>query len=191
MCIPLHRRRRPITRFNSLLIFPTNDAKGPAPREGMCTLKFLSERGGKAGSKICLFSTGEVGHWRLMKPRSRIPILNSSYEKALESSSRFVEIEVPSQNRGDRSLLLYRLFMGTGTVQALAAVSKGKGNILFYPKGRIGGGGEEDNESNVEIGTVKMQVKGGKPIVDPSWARGRRWFWSSREVKGIRHCGSI
>ena len=111
-----------------------------------------------------------------------------------------IEIDVPSDEPGDRSVITYNFPMGTGSIQPLAVVAKGKGSIKYYPNGKsstslLGMSGEEYSYEStkstslddvVEVGAASMRIKGGKPLVDPAWAKGRRWFWTPRELCGMK-----
>merc|ERR1711862_961355 len=65
-----------------------------------CTLKFLSSSNrNRRGSEVVIFSTGEIGYWKIKNPAPNAVLLTqASYNKALSSLSRSIEIEVPSSD---------------------------------------------------------------------------------------------
>lgn len=204
------------------------DAKKGPRLDSTCTVRFL-DGDAMTNGKVALFSTGEVGRWTLTAPEElaaaaaaeydeagfpsgsnlatpvgspqQKQLIHTSYDEALRAYSACIEIEVPSNNQDDNSLIVYNFPVGAGKVQRLAAVIKTKGSVKYYPKGRasssdllsLGGGfgGGESDASGIEVGKVSMHIKGGKPIVDPSWAKGRRWFWTRREQGGMKNPGYI
>lgn len=113
----------------------TTSPSPAAPPSGKCTLKFLSERDNLRGTNVAIFSTGETGYWRVKGSSGGAPILNASYDKALSSTARYIEIEVPSKK--NRSVLVYELPMGTGSVQPMAVVGRGTGRVRYYEKGPL------------------------------------------------------
>lgn len=160
-----------------------------------CSLKFLSSSNRRRrGSEVVLFSTGEVGYWKIKNPTVSSNVLTASYNKALASLSRSIEIEVPSSspsdgnsnndNDNDEGVLVYTLTLGAGTVQPLAVLARGKGSVKYYPKGR-----SDDSASAVDIGNCEMHVKSGRPIVDAQFSKGRRWWWTARERPGMKWAG--
>lgn len=157
-----------------------------------CTLKFISSANKRRrGSEVVLFSTGEVGYWKIKNP-SAPPVLTASYNKALASLSRSIEIEVPSasDSGNDKGVLVYTLTLGAGTVQPLAVLARGKGSVKYYPRGRSFSSDEsDDGDGGVDIGSCEMHVKSGRPVMDPQWSRGRRWWWTSKERPGMRTSG--
>jgi len=131
-------------------------------------------------------------------------LTHTSYDEAVKAYNACIEIEVPSNNKKyDNSLIVYNFPVGSGKIQRLAAVIKAKGSVKYYPDGKtsssdllslgggLSGGGGGSDASGIEVGRVSMHIKGGKPIVDPSWAKGRRWFWTRREQGGMKHPGYI
>lgn len=164
-----------------------------------CSLKFLSSSNRRRrGSEVVLFSTGEVGYWKIKNPTVSSNVLTASYNKALASLSRSIEIEVPSSSssdgdngNNDDGVLVYTLTLGAGTVQPLAVLARGKGSVKYYPKGRSPSAVDQgdDSASAVDIGNCEMHVKSGRPIVDAQFSKGRRWWWTARERPGMKWAG--
>lgn len=181
-----------------------DDKKG-LKLDGTCRIRFITNKDNMAGGNLALFSTGEVGMWKVVKPDTTTnsnSIDNTSYDDAVKASSSCIEIEVPSTKRGDRSMLVYNFPMGTGSIQPLAVLVKTKGSVKYYPNGRsspilsrsyeeYGDDANSNADGGMEVGIASMHLKGGKPLVDPSWAKGRRWFWTKREQAGMTNPGYI
>jgi len=152
-----------------------------------------------SSGNVALFSTGEVGMWKIVKPEgSQKSITTCSYDEAILASSNCIEIEVPSNKPGDRSTVVYNFPMGSGSVQALAVISKTKGTVKYYRNGKaspilgytsqeysVGGSGTSGGDDGIEVGSASMHLKAGKPLVDPAWAKGRRWFWTKKVQGGM------
>lgn len=175
-------------------------------KNGSCTVRFLD-----AGKKVALFSTGEVGTWNLLPPNregppSETPVTprfeNTSYEDAVKAFNSCIEIEVPSKKKGDDSVLVYSFPLGTGNIQSMASVVKGEGKVKYFAGRKVSSGGlsldgygglgaSTVDDEGIEVGTASMRLKSGKPIVDSSWAKGRRWFWTRREQRGMKNPGYI
>ena len=181
---------------------------------GKCTVRFLTSKSStmKGGGNVALFSTGEVGLWRVVQPNMAPPnsqqaqqrksLASCSYDEAVKSSSPSIEIEVLSDKPGDRSTVVYNFPMGSGSIQPLSVLVKTKGSVKYYPNGKtspvLGMASEEysvdsgnpgktagGGDGGIEVGSASMHIKGGKPLVDPAWAKGRRWFWTKREQSGM------
>lgn len=152
---------------------------------GKCQLQFLSKRDPIRNANKAVFSSGEVGYWKLKQsPPAEKSLLESSYEEAVESCTRRIEIEVPS--RKDRSMIVYDLPVGTGNVQPLAVVSQGKGSVKYYESAsRLQD--EMGKDLGIKVGSVLMRAKSGQSIVDPNWGRKcKTWFWGPREQRGMK-----
>lgn len=171
-----------------------------APKlDGMCNIRFLSSKSTMSSGNVALFSTGEVGIWKIVKPEvEQKSITTCSYDEAIIASSNSIEIEVPSNKPGDRSTVVYNFPMGSGSVQALAVIAKTKGTVKYYANGKaspilgyaseeysVGGSGASSGDGGIEVGSASMHLKAGKPLVDPAWAKGRRWFWTKKEQGGM------
>jgi len=171
-------------------LMPKKGASAQQPNlNEKCTLKFLSSSNRRRrGSEVVLFSTGEIGYWKIKNPTVSSNVLTTSYNKALSSLNRAIEIEVPSSDN-ENGVLVYTLTLGAGTVQPLAVLARGKGSVKYYPKGRSAPGDQGGDDGAVDIGSCEMHVKSGRPIVDSQFGRGRRWWWTARERPGMKWAG--
>lgn len=184
--------------------------KGVPKMDGKCTVRFLSSKDNMETGNLVLFSTGEIGEWSVKNPINiqqqqqggGASLVNLSYDNAIRSTTPSIEIEVSSSDSlKDRSCVVYSFPIGAGSIQPLAVLAKSKGSVKYYPNGRsspligesygVGSGQDYSDAGSIEVGTASMHLKGGKPLVDPAWAKGRRWFWTHREVKGMGKAGYI
>lgn len=199
-----------ITKVEWKLEMTSVDSK-KGPKGKSSTVRFLGGKNPTDG-KVALFSTGEVGSWTFIQPNKEVSfegtpvtprLVNTSYDEALKASNINIEIEVPSTQKGDKSMIVYNFPIGAGNVQSMAAVVRGKGTVKYYPKRKatsdllsLDGFGDDlyaegAKDDGIDVGTASMRLKGGKPLVDKSWAKGRRWFWTRREQPGMKHPGYI
>mmetsp|Transcript_46412 Transcript_46412/g.68557 ORF Transcript_46412/g.68557 Transcript_46412/m.68557 type:complete len:271 (+) Transcript_46412:77-889(+) len=176
--------------------------------DGTTTLKFTQIKDELRPSKqIVLFSTGERGYWRVVKPRdgvekkkSRLPDSNGSaksgvitpYEDAIgnDPKSRTLEIEVMGNRQDtDGPVLLYTIPIGYGRVQPTAVINDVRGLVRLLPGsvtqsvGRFHEYVENTDLMNSEgqkVGFASLTLPRGPGVVDSSWARGRQWFYKGR-----------
>jgi hypothetical protein len=118
-------------------------------------------------------------------------LLTKSYD---ENSSLFhpthfvLEVFLPKtrqcrKNGGGNPLIRYCIPMGAGTTSNKSRVSQSNGVVTIFPNGRKRKDGAGDNSSEcIEVGSTSLHLNVGSSLVDPTWARGRKYFWKGRNV---------
>jgi len=183
----------------------TNEMKKKYPNlnGSHCTVRFLEDASKERN--LALLSTGEVGEWRSFYVRPK-DVRKCSYDEAKQGfCGRNIELEVKSsQNPDDSSVTVYRFSVDNGILQQKAALFKTQSTMAYYPNGRSNPetemSGEEEYDmveegakTNMEeyttenVGMASIHVKAGRPVIDKSWAKGKRWFWTKREQAGMRN----
>jgi len=127
------------------------------------------------GKKLRAFWRQGASGRRKMKAQE---FLEASYDDAVRSRLFMVEFELqlpPMKRKGDQSDLVsvvYQVALEPGTMNPKAMIPRGSGRILLYPEGR------ESQFCMAGTCNVGLNMRAG--IVDPSWAKGRRFFWKGR-----------
>jgi hypothetical protein len=112
-------------------------------------------------------------------------LLTKSYDEntAHFHPNQFVlEVFLPKTRacKGGNPLITYSIPIGAGTTSPKARVTHSNGKITVYPNGRKRNGGESSEA--IEVGSTSLHLNAGAPLVDPAWARGRKYFWKGRSV---------
>jgi len=136
-------------------------AKEHKDLKGTCTIRFIdSKNTGSLSKNIALFSTGEVGEWKVVSPQKGKPFTSCSYEDAVKSTLSALEIEVKSssKNKGNsksqgggddtsnKSSIVYHFPITGGALQPVAVLAKTAGSVKYYPNGRSLSSGFEEYE---------------------------------------------
>jgi hypothetical protein len=113
-------------------------------------------------------------------------LLTRSYEyntSKLYPSHFVLEVFLPKTKacKGGNPLVTYSIPFGTGTTSPKSKVSQANGFVTVYPKGRKRKS-ENDSDEGIVIGSTSLHLHAGASLVDPSWARGRKYFWKGRDV---------
>jgi len=132
--------------------------------------------------------------------------MSMRYEEACMSNFNGLEIEVtlPRAKKGKRGgglpTLLYRFPVSEGAVNPQSFVTASRGVVKLFPEGRKKKGGassaavargvggppgiveETEDDGGIEVGRVHMHVSvpGASPLVDPTGAKGRKYFGKGR-----------
>ncbi len=117
-------------------------------------------------------------------------LLTKSYDEnsSLFYPSHFVlEVFLPKtrqcrRNGGGNPLIRYCIPMGAGTTSNKSRVSQSNGVVTIFPNGRKRKDGAGDNSESIEVGSTSLHLNVGSSLVDPTWARGRKYFWKGRNV---------
>ncbi len=114
-------------------------------------------------------------------------LLSKSYDENMSHfhPAHFVlEVFLPKTRacKGGNPLVTYSVPMGAGTTSPKARVSQSNGKVTVYPNGRKRKGGDSDA---IEVGSTGLHLQSGPPLIDPSWARGKQYFWKGRSVGQI------
>lgn len=114
-------------------------------------------------------------------------LLSKSYDENMSHfhPAHFVlEVFLPKTRacKGGNPLVTYSIPMGAGTTSPKARVSQSNGKITVYPNGRKRKGGDSDA---IEVGSTGLHLRSGPPLIDPSWSKGRKYFWKGRSVGQI------
>jgi hypothetical protein len=118
-------------------------------------------------------------------------LLTRSYEDntAKIYPSHFVlEVFLPKTRacKGGNPLVTYSIPFGVGTTSPKTKVPQANGIVTVYPNGRKKAGSTSLDEvavsQGIEVGQTSLHLNAGSGLVDPTWARGRRYFWKGREV---------
>jgi len=112
-------------------------------------------------------------------------LLTKSYDENMSQfhPAHFVlEVFLPKTRacKGGNPLVMFSVPMGAGTTSPKAKVSQSNGKVTVYPNGRKRKGGG-DSEA-IEVGTTYLHIQSGPSLIDPAWARGRKFFWKGRSV---------
>ncbi len=112
-------------------------------------------------------------------------LLTKSYDENISTfhPSHFVlEVFLPKSRacKGGNPLVTYSIPMGAGTTSPKSRVSQSNGVVSVFPNGRKRKEGE--TSECIEVGTTSLHLNSGSPLVDPGWARGRKYFWKGRHV---------
>ena len=113
-------------------------------------------------------------------------LLTKSYE---DNSSKLypthfvLEVFLPKTKacKGGNPLITYSVPFGAGTTSPKSKVAQANGVVTVYPNGRKRKGNGEVSEG-IEIGQTSLHLNAGSGLVDPAWAKGRRYFWKGRTV---------
>ncbi len=115
-------------------------------------------------------------------------LLTKSYDENISHfhPSHFVlEVFLPKTRacKGGNPLVTYSIPMGAGTTSPKSRVSQSNGVVTVFPKGRKRKQGEISE--SVEVGPTSLHLNSGSGLIDPTWARGRKYFWKGRNVGQI------
>jgi hypothetical protein len=145
-------------------------------------LKLLKKRGkfglraiGKTGDGLKLRAFWRQGTSPQVKTSD---FLSASYDDAVRSRLPMVEFEVvlpPMQKGKALPSVVYQVAVEPGTMNPKAMIPRGSGKIRVYPLGH-----EKGNLIDAGACNVGMTMKAG--LVDPSWAKGRKYFWQGRST---------
>ena len=112
-------------------------------------------------------------------------LLTKSYDENISNfhPSHFVlEVFLPKTRacKGGNPLVTYSIPMGAGTTSPKSRVSQSNGVVSVFPNGRK----RKDGETSecIEVGSTSLHLNAGSGLVDPAWARGRKYFWKGRNV---------
>eukprot|EP00979_Chaetoceros_neogracilis_P016265 scaffold7501_cov267-Chaetoceros_neogracile.AAC.5 len=113
-------------------------------------------------------------------------LLTKSYEdnsSKLYPSHFVLEVFLPKTRacKGGNPLVTYSIPFGAGTTSPTSKVSQANGIVTVYPNGRKRKGAGEVSEG-IEIGRTSFHLNAGTGLVDPAWARGKKFFWKGRDV---------
>lgn len=122
--------------------------------------------------------------------QQEVDLLTKSYEDntAKIYPSHFVlEVFLPKTKacKGGNPLVTYSIPFGVGTTSPKTKVPQANGVVTVYPNGRKKSGTtalDDVGSQGIEVGRTSLHLKAGSGLVDPSWARGRRYFWKGRDV---------
>lgn len=126
--------------------------------------------------------------------QQEVDLLTKSYEDntAKIYPSHFVlEVFLPKTRacKGGNPLVKYSIPFGVGTTSPKSKVPQSNGIVTVYPNGRKKSStasttslSDEVSSQGIEVGRTSLHLKTGSGLVDPSWARGRRYFWKGRDV---------
>lgn len=115
-------------------------------------------------------------------------LLCKSYEdnaSKLYPSHFVLEVFLPKNRacKGGNPLIIYSIPFGVGTTSPKSKVPQANGVVTVYPNGRKRKGAGEDSEGEgIEIGSTSFHLNAGSGLVDPSWAKGKKFFWKGRDV---------
>lgn len=112
-------------------------------------------------------------------------LLTKSYD---ENTSQFhpshfvLEVFLPKNRacKGGNPVIKYSIPMGAGTTSPKSRVSQSNGVVTIFPTGRKRQGGESSEA--IEVGSTSLHLNKGASLIDPTWARGRKYFWKGRKV---------
>lgn len=123
--------------------------------------------------------------------QQEVDLLTKSYEDntcKLYPSHFVLEVFLPKTRacKGGNPLVTYSIPFGVGTTSPKSKVPQANGVVTVYPKGRkkggVGGTVGDESSPGIEIGRTSLHLRAGSGLVDPSWARGKRYFWKGRDV---------
>ena len=137
---------------------------------------------------VWYISSGRAGSQTSAVRSQTEDLLTKSYD---ENSSRFhpshlvLEVFLPKTRscKGGNPLVTYSIPMGAGTTSPKARVSQSNGVVTVFPNGRKKKGGESSEA--IEVGSTSWHLNKGAGLIDPTWARGRKYFWKGRNVGQI------
>lgn len=112
-------------------------------------------------------------------------LLTKSYD---ENTSHFhpshfvLEVFLPKTRacKGGNPLIRYSIPMGAGTTSPKSRVSQSNGVVTIFPTGRKRNEGEPNDA--IEVGSTSLHLSVGPSLIDPSWSKGRKYFWNGRSV---------
>uniref|UniRef100_A0A7S4KA78 Uncharacterized protein n=1 Tax=Odontella aurita TaxID=265563 RepID=A0A7S4KA78_9STRA len=122
-------------------------------------------------------------------------LLRTRYEEAQLHNYNRVEIEVTlprvkseaAGGKGGGALpsVVYTFPVGEGEVNPQGFVASGRGVVRVYPNGRKRGpartaGEAAQDDGGVEVGRISMRSSAPPGLVDPAWAKGKKFFWKGR-----------
>ena len=170
--------------FSSSPVAFSNQEKYRAQVKSSSNTKGESFKNSKLRSVWYLSTESVVSQTSAVRQKNE-DLLTKSYD---ENTSHFhpshfvLEVFLPKTRacKGGNPLITYTIPMGTGTTSPKSRVSQSNGKITVYPNGRKKKGGEA-NEA-IEVGPTSLHLNVGPPLVDPTWARGRQYFWKGRSV---------
>lgn len=115
-------------------------------------------------------------------------LVTKSYDENISGfhpSHLVLEVFLPKNRacKGGNPLITYSIPMGAGTTSPKARVSQSNGVVTIFPNGRKKKGGESSEA--IVVGSTSWHLNKGPGLVDPSWARGRKYFWKGRNVGQI------
>lgn len=113
-------------------------------------------------------------------------LLTKSYEdnsSKLYPSHFVLEVFLPKTKacKGGNPLVTYSVPFGPGTTSPKSKVAQANGVVTVYPNGRKKKGSGEVSEG-IEVGRTSLHLNSGAGLVDPAWARGKKFFWKGRNV---------
>ena len=115
-------------------------------------------------------------------------LLTKSYEdnsSKLYPSHLVLEVFLPKTRacKGGNPLITYSVPFGVGTTSAKSKVAQANGVVTVYPNGRKRtGSGDDASDGGIEIGKTSFHLNTGAGLVDPSWVKGKKYFWKGREA---------
>mmetsp|Transcript_2100 Transcript_2100/g.2513 ORF Transcript_2100/g.2513 Transcript_2100/m.2513 type:complete len:299 (+) Transcript_2100:88-984(+) len=116
-------------------------------------------------------------------------LLTKTYEEntsLFHPSHLVIEVFLPKTRacKGGNPLITYSIPVGAGTTSPKSRVSQANGKITVFPNGRKRkqGGGDSNSSNAIEVGKTSLHLNTGPSLVDPSWAKGRKYFWKGRSL---------
>lgn len=112
-------------------------------------------------------------------------LLTKSYDdntSQLHPAHFILEVFLPKTRacKGGNPLVRYCIPMGAGTTSPKSRVSQSNGFVTIFPSGRKVKEGE--TSESVNVGPTSLHLSVGASLIDPAWARGRKFFWKGRNV---------